>query len=70
MKYNEELDSWVVIQESQEMGLYCGESFDLYLEDGKSIPCRIELSNQWYLLLGRYGVKFNLEPKEVYKINI
>jgi hypothetical protein len=70
MKYKAGSDSWVVIQLNQEMGLFCGESFELYIEDGQSIPCRLELSNQWYLLLGKNGVRFNLEQREIYKIHI
>jgi hypothetical protein len=48
--------------------MHCGEWFDLYLSDTKSMVGRIELARQWYVNLG--SVRFNLRKQQTYKIEI
>lgn len=67
MRYDRELNIWVVVIEGKEYGLHCGEWFGLSF--GKEcVPCRLELDRQWYVVIR--GIRFYLHPKEVYKVEV
>lgn len=67
MTYDPEQERWMVELDGQKHGLHCGELFELKI--GKHyIPCRLELGNDWYIVLP--GAQFNLRRWETYKIAI
>jgi hypothetical protein len=65
MKYDPELDCWVVILGGKEYAIHCGEYFNLSFVE-KSVNCRLERDKNWYVII--YGVHFILHPKEIYMI--
>lgn len=67
MKYDQESERWIVVLRGREHGLHCGESFGLSLDE-ISIPCRLELDQQWYVVMP--GARFNLRARDTYKIEI
>lgn len=67
MRYNPHTDRWTVQSNEQEYGLHCGETFDLVLE-GQLYPCRLEMAETWYVVLGDAGLA--LRPREVYQVRI
>lgn len=70
MKFNEELDCWLVVYGENEFKMHCGEWLYLRTGDSEGIPCRIELGKDWYIVMGREGVKLNLMTKEIYQVEI
>lgn len=68
MKYDKELGVWFVILSERERPLFCGNWINLRITKDKGIPCRIELADDWYLILGTEGVRLNLHHEETYKI--
>lgn len=70
MKYNKELESWFVVQGEHEFMMHCGEWLLLRTGENDGIGCRIELGNDWYLIMGYEGVKLNLRPREIYKVEV
>lgn len=69
MKYDPELECWFVVLEGRDYGLHCGEWFDLSLGE-TSIPCRLELDRKWYVLMGSGKLRFYLQTKEIYKVEV
>jgi hypothetical protein len=65
MKYDLELECWMVILGGKEYTIHCGEYFNLSFAE-KTVNCRLERDLNWYVII--YGVRFYLHPKETYKI--
>ena len=71
MNYNEELDCWVVFWgENLGYKMRYGEWFDLHLGYGRTLPCRLELGRDWYIVTGRNEVKFYLKKNETYQVDL
>ena len=71
MKYNEELDCWVVFWgDNTGYKVRCGDFFDLHLGYGRKLSCRMELGMEWYVIVGMNDVRFNLKPNETYQVDI
>jgi hypothetical protein len=71
MKYNEDLDCWVVFwEENTGYKMRCGDWFELHLGEGRKLTCRIELGREWYVIVGFNETKFYLKPNEVYQVDI
>lgn len=66
LKYDRETNCWFVVLDGKEYGMHCGEWFDLFLSDTKSMVGRLELAKEWYVDFG--SVRFNLRKQETYKI--
>lgn len=67
MKYDRELNCWMVVLRGKEYMIHCGEWFDLSFGEA-SVPCRLELDRQWYVVM--QGKRFYLHPKEKYKVEL
>lgn len=67
MRYDRDLQGWMVVLGGKEYMLRCGEWFDLSFGE-TSIPCRLELDRQWYVVMR--GLRFYLHPKEKYMVEI
>ncbi len=67
MYYNLHEDQWFVNLRGKEYALNCGENMELHIE-GKAIPCRLELADKWYVIMG--NVSLDLREKEKYAINL
>jgi hypothetical protein len=65
MKYDLELEGWMVVLGGRAYMIHCGEYFNLSF-GAKSVICRLERDRKWYVIM--YGVRFYLHPKETYKI--
>jgi len=72
MKYNDFLNSWEVYwaEGTRRYSIGCGEYFKLYLGNEIELSCRIELGMEWYIIVEPNDTKFDLNPKETYKIDI
>lgn len=71
MKYNEELDCWVVIwSDNTDYKVRCGDWFVLHLGDGRKLSCRMELGKDWYIIVGRNDTRFYLKPNETYQVDL
>jgi hypothetical protein len=72
MEYYDFLNCWVVDWFDDHRGyeVHCGDSFKLYLDDGKILSCRIELGQDWYIIVGQNGTEFYLKPNETYRVII
>lgn len=67
MKYDPQQDRWVVVMGHREYGLHCGEYFEIWI--GKtSIACRLELGNDWYIIM--QDARFNLRTQDTYRVKI
>lgn len=64
LTYCPETDRWVFTSTLSSYSLHCGEALRLWL-DGKWLPCRIELGNQWYVIFR--NAAFDLKPGQVYR---
>ena len=67
MIYDDDLENWMVELNGRTYSLHCGEIFDLVI-GVTNIPCRLELDSQWYVIV--HEVRFNLRPKDTYRIII
>lgn len=67
MRYDPEYNRWMVELEGQRYDLHCGEVFVLSIGQ-YYIPCRIELGNDWYIILP--GAQFILRQWDTYKVQI
>jgi hypothetical protein len=67
MKYDRELNCWMVVLGGREYMIHCGEWFDLSFGEG-SVPCRLELDRKWYVVM--QGMRFYLHPKERYMVEL
>jgi hypothetical protein len=71
MKYNEELDSWVIfLEENTGYKMSWGDWFELHLGEGRKLTCRIESGRDFYVIVGFNETKFYLKPNEVYQVDI
>lgn len=70
MKYDEDLECWFVTIYQREELLICGNWINLRISKNNGIPCRLELAEDWYLILGAEGVRLNLHHEETYKVQI
>lgn len=61
MIYHKEVNSWFVKQGENEHLMFCGEWFNLRIEEDQGIPCRLELARKWYVVMGPTGVKLTRE---------
>jgi hypothetical protein len=50
MMYDPIQDRWIVELKGRTYGLHCGECFGLIIGLNQ-IPCRLELDNQWYIMM-------------------
>lgn len=66
MRYNRDIDSWVVMEDGQITLMLSGEWFDLYITEEKSYPCQLEFSKKWLIKMG--SLCFQLRPQDTYKI--
>lgn len=67
MRYSQTQDQWYVEIHGRKYSLHCGESFDLYI-GGKSIPCRIELANKWYVITD--DARLDLRENDHYTVKL
>ncbi|QQK74890.1 DUF5348 domain-containing protein [Salicibibacter cibarius] len=67
MHYDQHQDQWSVELQGRKYSLHCGESFELYI-GRKSIPCRLELANKWYVIMG--DVNLDLRESDQYMIKL
>jgi hypothetical protein len=67
MHYDQMQEQWYVDLAGRKYGLHCGESFELYI-GRKAIPCQLELSNKWYVIMG--DTRLDLRENDQYKVNI
>lgn len=67
MRYNPIQDQWYVDIHGREYNLHCGESFEIYI-GCNTIPCRLELANKWYVILG--NTRFDLRQDDQYTIKL
>lgn len=71
MNYNEDWDCWVVLWDvNSGYKMRCGEWFDLHLGNGRTLPCRLELGRDWYIITGRNEVRFYLKKNETYQVDL
>jgi hypothetical protein len=70
MRYQKDLGCWILVKGDCGYPMHCGESFELCIGKDRSVPCRLELGRQWYVILGSDGVRLNLQKSEIYKIAI
>ncbi len=69
-KYDKEADCWFYFDGKHKLPAFCGECFGLNLGYVLSIPCRLELGKDWYLILGNTDVKLFLNPHETYEVEL
>jgi hypothetical protein len=67
MTYNEELERWEVHMDGWFDDLRCGECLRIQI-GGKGIPCRLELDQDWYVIMEE--ARFNLRKKDLYQVEI
>lgn len=67
MMYDHHHNRWIVDIDNTAYGLDCGEKLELII-GSRRIPCRLELSAEWYLIMD--DANLNLRPCETYKIEI
>ncbi|MFD1708467.1 DUF5348 domain-containing protein [Siminovitchia sediminis] len=67
MYYDRQEEQWYVHLRGNDYALQCGESFGLYIGQ-KSIPCRLELGNKWYVVME--DVRFDLREDNKYQIKM
>jgi hypothetical protein len=71
MKYNEDLDCWVVFWgDNTGYKVRCGDWFDFHHGDGRKFSCRMELGKDWYIIVSRNETKFYLKQNETYQVDI
>lgn len=70
MVYNHSLECWLLNKGDRGYMMHCGDHFELYISKNQSVPCRLEVNRQWYLVLGLDGVRLYLDKRESYKIRI
>jgi len=67
LKYDGKADRWMVHMGGYSYGLHCGECFELHIGDN-SIPCRLEYSDEWYVIM--HDTRFNLRVQNIYRVKI
>lgn len=70
MTYDRELECWFVHIDGRACMMHCGEWFDLWVGEKQSLPCRLELARQWYVIIGTGQVRLNLRTKDTYKVEV
>jgi hypothetical protein len=73
MQYNNFLDCWEIYWYeggSRRYGVRCGDLFIMDLGNGLELSCRMELGNDWYIIVGHNDPKFELRHKETYRVII
>jgi hypothetical protein len=68
MRYNRNCGYWFVMEEGQTSFMFHGEWFDLYITEERSIPCRLEYSKRWILIMG--SLRLHLRTQDVYKVEV
>jgi len=67
MHYNQIQDQWYVDIHGREYSLHCGEGFEIYI-GRKAIPCRLELADKWYIVVG--NTRFDLREEDQYLVKL
>lgn len=68
MYYDQECGRWSVRKGKYEYDLHCGAMFELYIDKGKTTPCRLEWDGSWYVVMK--GASLALRPRTSYMVNI
>ncbi|WP_169823091.1 DUF5348 domain-containing protein [Anaerobacillus alkalilacustris] len=48
----------------------CGDCFDLHLGYGRTLPGRLKIGGDWYILAGRNEVKFFSRKMKTYQVDL
>lgn len=70
MWYSKDYGCWIKVEGDCGRVMDPGESFNLCLGKGLSVPCLLGLGGQrlWYVEMGANQVKLNLRMNEIYEI--
>lgn len=68
MIYDREQERWGVVMDEEVYSMHCGEKFEIYLGNQQSCICRLELDQEWYVIMGE--ISFQLRNKQTYWIAI
>lgn len=68
MYYDQECGRWSVRKGKYEYDLHCGEMFELYIGKRKTMPCRLEWDEGWYVVMENASLA--LRPHTNYVVNI
>ena len=66
MVYNGEDDRWEVLMPEVAYAMHCGVCFEMDLGDHQSRICRMEMDQDWYVVLG--STSFRLREKQTYRV--
>lgn len=65
LRYDRDMDCWYVTLGSRRYAVHCGETYRFKI-GGHMIPCRVELSHDWYVWTPDH--RFVLHPLETYVV--